>query len=103
MPKLESSIKLTSDFYNLDIDNLTIQESPKFLLRAMLNVKKDQDGYFKYGDLLDFMIINHNNNEYYNGKGIKSLDNLDRYWNYANSKKHNATIPYFKSYYYPFQ
>ena len=102
MPKLESSIKLTPDFYNLDIDKLTIQESPKFLLRSMLYVKKDLDGYLKYGDLLDFMKTNHNNNEYYKGKGITSLDNLDRYWNYANSTKHSATIPDFKSYYYPF-
>ena len=100
MPKLESYIKLTPIFYNLDIDKLIIQESPKFLLNSMKYVKKNKDGYFKYGDLLDFMIKNYNNKIYYKGNGIKSLKNLDNYWNYANSENHTATIPNFKSYYY---
>ena len=101
MPKLESYIKLTPDFYNLDIDKLTIQESPKFLLRSMRHIKKNCNGYFKYKDLLDFMENNYNNKQYYKGIGIKSLNNLNRYWNYANSKKHKAKIAHFKSYYYP--
>ena len=98
MPRKNDTFNLTEIFNETNIDNLNIQEAPKFLLRSMKNIPKDNNGNFKYSDLLNFMINNHTNKKYYRGSGIKSEKNIYLYWNYANSHR-TANIPDFKLYF----
>jgi len=98
MPKSEQLIKLTDSFNNININNLNIQEAPKFLLRCMKDINKDNLGYFKYIDLIKFMLNNYDNPKYYKGFGINSEININNYWNYAKSHS-TAYVPNFSSYY----
>lgn len=98
MPNSEQLIKLTKSFNNINIDNLSAQDAPKFLLRCMKYIDKDNLGYFKYKDLIKFMLNNYNNTKYYKGSGISSEINIHNYWNYAKSHS-TAYIPNFSSYY----
>ena len=98
MPYNNDIFKITNIFNEIDIDNLDIQEAPKFLLRSMKNIEKDRNGHFKYIDLVNYMINNSDNPEYYKGRGIKSKKNIYFYWNYAKSHK-TANIPGFERYF----
>lgn len=98
MPSNHDIFKLTNILYDTDIDNLNIQEAPKFLLRSMKNVEKDNNGHFKYINLVTYMIDNCSNREYYQGRGIRSKKNIYLYWNYAKSHK-TANVPGFERYF----
>ena len=98
MPKPNTIIKLTNKFNKLNIDNLNVQPKCKFLLRCMRSVKKNKKGHFNYKTLINFMLKNKDNNLYYRGKGITSIQNLYNYWNYAHSHK-TAFIPNFNKMY----
>ena len=100
MPNLNQKIKLTQLFIDIDIETLDIPPAPKFLLRCMKAIPKDENGGFVYGDLLSFMKKNFKNEELYNGsRGITILSNIDRYWSYAISESHGARIPDFSNYF----
>jgi len=98
MPKSNTEIKLTSAFYRLDIETLNVQPKCKFLLRSMRSVKKNRKGQFKYNTLVKFMVKNKDNNLYCKGARIKSVKNIQRYWNYAHSHS-TAYIPNFDNMY----
>jgi hypothetical protein len=98
MPHNNDIFKLTQKFDEVNIDDLNIQDAPKFLLRSMKNIKKDKNGHFKYHDLVKFMINNHTNKKYYQGRGIKSIKNIYLYWNYAKTHR-TAYIPRFETYF----
>ena len=61
----------------------------------MLELGKDKK-IFTYGELVKFMI---DNTEYYNGSGIKSINNIWKYWGYSKSDAHKSTINNFSTYY----
>ena len=99
MPNPNTIIKLTSKFNNLNIETLIVQPRCKFLLRCMRNVKKDQNNHFKYKTLINFMLKNKDNNLYYKGNGIRSIKNIHRYWNYADSHVTVKNVPNFSKMY----
>ena len=99
MPKQNTLIKLTSIFNNLNIEELNVQPKCKFLLKCMRKIKKNKKGYFKYDSLVNFMIKNKDNSLYYSGRGITSVKNVYKYWNYAHSHS-TANIPNFNKMYY---
>ena len=99
MPYRNSRIELTPIFDNLDIDSLPIQEAPKYLLRCMREIPKESDGTFLYCDLVQYMRSHTTNDDLYQGNGITSLDNINRYWQYAMSSRHGARIPNFEDYF----
>ena len=99
MPYLNDKFKLTNFFLEQNIDELNIQEAPKFLLRCMKKISNNN--IFIYKDLLNFMINNCDNEIYYKGeRGISSKKNLKYYWKYALSTTHSANIPNFELYFY---
>lgn len=98
MPRQNNKFKLTNHFNNINIEELNIAEAPKFLLRSMKNIDKDDDDCFIYKNLLIFMKNNYNNEEYYRGSGITSMKNINLYWNYA-CNNHTANIPNFTTYF----
>lgn len=95
MPLKNDKIKNTNLLTDEFIENIG-QDAPKFLLRCMKELGSNKERY-SYGDLVKFMVENHNNDEYYKGQGIKSLKNLSRYWGYSCSKKHTAKIDNFET------
>jgi hypothetical protein len=80
MPKSQQKIK--------------INISSKFLLRCMYKLCENKE-YIVYKDLLEFMKTNYTNYDYYKGKGINSVKNINKYWNYSQSNKHSSRIPNF--------
>ena len=98
MPSLDTWIKPTSKFIKLNIETLNIQPKCKFLLRCIRNIKKNKNGCFKYGNLVNFMIKNKDNPLYYSGRCITSVKNIYNYWNYAHSHS-TASIPDFNKMY----
>ena len=99
MPYRNNRIELTPEFHNLDIDSLSIQEAPKYLLRCMREIPKETDGTFLYCDLVQYMRSHTHDYDLYQGNGITSLDNINRYWQYALSPTHGARIPNFQDYF----
>jgi hypothetical protein len=98
MPSRDTWIKPTSKFTKLNFETLKIQPKCKFLLKCMRKIKKNKNGCFKYGNLVNFMIKNKDNPLYYTGRGITSVKNVSNYWNYAHSHS-TAYIPDFNKMY----
>ena len=99
MPYRNNRIELTPEFHNLDLDSLSIQEAPKYLLRCMREIPKEIDGTFLYCDLVQYMRSHTHDYDLYQGNGITSLDNINRYWQYAISLTHGGRIPNFRDYF----
>lgn len=97
MPDNKQNIKITSNLVNTDIDNLQIQEAPKYLLRCMKQIGNNNI-VFTYEDLVLYMKVNKDTILYKGKNKIKSIKNIENYWNYAKSHK-TAYIPNFDDYY----
>ena len=69
-----------------------------FLLKCMKDIPKI-DNKFVYSTLLNFMIDNSSNRNYYNGMSILKHNNIKQYWRYSKSSIHSASIPNFNTYY----
>ena len=99
LPKNNNSIKLLPIFLELNIDTINLAPAPKFLLKSLKSIKRDKNNSFIYKDLIDFMIKNKNNTNYYKGNSDLKTINIKRYWQYACSDKHKSGIPNFKNFY----
>lgn len=97
MPDNKQIITITSNLVNTDIDNLQIQEAPKYLLRCMKQLGNNNT-IFTYEDLVLYMKVNKDTVLYKGKNKIKSNKNIENYWNYAKSHK-TAYIPKFDDYY----
>lgn len=97
MPKQNQKIKITDKLNEAAIISVK-QQAQKLILKSMLELGKN-DYVFTYGKLVEFMISNKDNPDYYSGSGIKSIDNIKRYWSYSNSNAHVCKINNFSSYY----
>ncbi len=97
MPLKIQKIKITE---NLNEEEIKKAKQPvqKLILKSMLELGKDKK-IFTYGELVKFMIDNKDNTEYYNGSGIKSINNIWKYWGYSQSEAHKSTINNFSTYY----
>ena len=99
MPHKKQNISITDKLKNTNIDTLNTQEAPKLLLRSMKYLGLNSI-CFTYETLINFMINNYDNYDYYKGKnGIKSNKNLYNYWCYAGRYNHSAKIDNFDLYY----
>lgn len=97
MPTSNQKIIITSNL-NEEVLNLTLQPRIKFLLKSMIELGKDGN-VFTYGNLISFMKQNKDNTDFYNGSGIKSNTNIERYWSIASNENDEARIPNFTTYY----
>jgi|TARA_B110001469_G_C9647905_1_gene328711 hypothetical protein len=97
MPRKQQKIKITDNLNEEEIKNAR-QPVQKLILKSMLELGKDQK-IFSYEELVKFMIDNKDNSEYYNGSGIKSINNIWRYWGYSKSEVHGSKINNFSTYY----
>jgi hypothetical protein len=98
MPSQSQLIEITETFNNLNINELNIQPASKFLLKCMKDIPKINNT-FSYRTLLNFMIDNSTNINYYNGNNILKSNNIKQYWRYSKSNVHSASIPNFNNYY----
>ena len=98
MPSLSQEISLTTEFTKNTPEELNCQPAPKLLLRSMWELGKENKK-FTYSTLVNFMIRNKNNRDYYKGRQIRSIKNIKKYWDYAKDKQHNANIPNFEIYF----
>ena len=64
----------------------------------MYKLSEDND-FFLYKELLQFMKTHYNNYKYYKGKGIRIVNNINHYWTYSKSGTHSARIPNFHKLY----
>ena len=56
MPFRNQMIEITPLLQNLDIESLEdVQPAPKYLLRCMKEIPKNNENRFRYSDLLTFM------------------------------------------------
>ena len=83
----------------MNIDTINLATAPKFLLKSLKSINLDKNNSFIYKDLIDFMIKNKNNTNYYQGISDLKPINIKRYWQYARSEKHTSGIPNFKNFY----
>ena len=98
MPNKKQLIELTSTFNDLNINELNIQNASKFLLRCMRDVPKINNK-FKYNTLLNFMMDNSNNDNYYTGSSKLKHNNIKKYWSYSKSSLHSSRVYNFNNYY----
>lgn len=98
MVKPYQRIQLTDDFNSININELNIQNASKFLLRCMRDVPKNNNT-FTYETLLNFMMENSKNINYYTGSSTLRHNNIRLYWYYSTSSRHSASIPNFNNYY----
>jgi hypothetical protein len=98
MPNLNKQIQLTDDFNSININELNTQPASKFLLRCMRDVPKINNT-FTYRTLLNFMMENSKNVNYYTGSSTLKHNNIKNYWTYSKSSVHSARVPNFNNYY----
>ena len=98
MVRLVQRIRLTDDFNSININELNIQNASKFLLRCMRDVPKINNT-FTYRILLNFMMENSNNVNYYTGSSTLKHNNIKNNWTYSKSSVHSARVPNFNNYY----
>jgi hypothetical protein len=77
------TIIITNQLTQQFIDNQT-QEWKKYLLRCMRSL-----GTFTRNQLETFMILQSSIDLYYGGNGLRSNNNIKRYWNYVQLQDHH--------------